>query len=500
MNTETRKERDELGEMDIEGDALYGIHSLRAKSNFPVSDICPFHIEWYQNIGLVKKACYLTYVKYKHELTKKYDLKRITIPLIYDHVLKCLMESSQEIINGDHFQHFIVPGISGGAGTSINLNVNEIICNLTKIKLSESVGLSDAIGLINSIDPIETANVFQSTNDVIPSALKITLIFLLKKLEDEISCLRKEIEKKENIYRDVLRIGYTQLQEAVPTSFGKLFSSQQRALSRDWWRVSKCFERLKTINIGGGAIGTGLAIPQFFIFEVINQLREISNLPLTRGEDLTDTTSNLDVLVEVHAILKAHAVNLEKISSDLRLLASDFHGQFQLCLPKKQVGSSIMPAKINPVIAEFVISSSHKIYVNDQLVSSLCGQGHLELNAYLPIIGHTMIESIKLLIAANKTLNQNMIQDLNINLNIRSEESKKKPSISTALIPYIGHKQAAKVASLMREKSLDIESACQELNILSGVLDRETLNRILSPGELLKLGFTYKEILERLEF
>ena len=183
------------------------------------------------------------------------------------------------------------------------------------------------------------------------------------------------------------------MQEAVPSSFGILFSTYNEALSRDWWRVSKCSERIKQVNLGGGAIGTGLSLPRFFIMEVVPELRKLTGLPLAHSENLSDATSNLDRWVEIHATLKAHAVNLEKMSSDFRLLSSDLAGDKIISIPDRQVGSSIMPGKINPVIPEFVISAAHKIYSNDVLISSLCGQGTLELNAYLPVIGCAVIES-----------------------------------------------------------------------------------------------------------
>jgi aspartate ammonia-lyase len=170
-----------------------------------------------------------------------------------------------------------------------------------------------------------------------------------------------------------------------------LFSTYSEALSRDWWRISKAGERIKVVNLGGGAIGTGMAIPRFFIMEVVPALKKLTSLPITQGENLADATCNLDKWVEVHAILKAHAVNLEKMVSDLRHLSSGLMGEKEIELPALQVGSSIMPGKINPVVPEYIISSAHRIYANDQKITSLCGQGCLELNAYLPEIGLAMI-------------------------------------------------------------------------------------------------------------
>ena len=200
------------------------------------------------------------------------------------------------------------------------------------------------------------------------------------------------------------------MQEAVPSTFGRLFSSYSDALSRDWWRVSKCLERIKVVNLGGSAIGTSVAVPKYFVSEVVARLQQLSGLPVTRGENLSDATSNLDPFVEVHGILKAHAVNLEKMVSDLRLLASDVYGTHSLTIPKKQVGSSIMPGKVNPVIPEYVISCAHRVYSNDQLIAGLSAQGCLELNAYLPVIGHAMLESLKLLISADNTAAAHLLQ------------------------------------------------------------------------------------------
>jgi len=402
-----RIEKDLLGSRNIPEDALYGIHALRAKENFP--DQTSFPIEWYEAVGIVKQACYETCLAYYSAIKIKYPGKKFPFRIISDEILSVLVEKAKDISEGKYFDQFIVPAISGGAGTSINMNVNEIITNASLLKLGHKPGNYDII------DPIEHANIFQSTNDVIPTALKVAVMKLLQDLEPAINELRGKIEEKENAHRNDLRIGYTQMQEAVPSSFGKLFSTYSEALSRDWWRVSKCFERIKLVNLGGGATGTGLAIPRFFIMEATGYLQKLTSLSLARSENMADTTSSLDSWVEIHATLKAHAVNLEKMVSDLRLLASDISGNKEVGLPQKQAGSSIMPGKINPVIPEFVISSVHRVYANDQLITSLCAQGCLELNAYLPVIGVSIIESLKLLIAADHTLKLNLFEEMEIN-------------------------------------------------------------------------------------
>src|SRR5512138_370851 len=310
-----RNESDAFGEKKVPADALYGIHATRAVENFP--DQSPFFPEWYRALGLVKEACYLTYSDFRKALLQKYPDGKTPLTLIPEEIVLVLIQAAQEVAKGMHFAHFIVPGISGGAGTSINMNVNEIIANAALVKLGKKPGK------YSIIDPVEHANVFQSTNDVVPTALKVALMQLLNVLESTVNELRGEVERLENGHRFDLRVGYTQMQEAVPSTFGRLFSAYSEALSRDWWRVSKCFERIKQVNLGGSAIGTGMAVPRYFIMEAIPRLQNLSGLPLARSENLSDATSNLDPFVEIHATLKSHAVNLEKMSSDIRLLSAD---------------------------------------------------------------------------------------------------------------------------------------------------------------------------------
>lgn len=483
-----RKEKDFIGELDIPDEALYGIHTMRAVSNFPVQE--RFHREWFEAVGSVKLACYLTVLDFRNAIVSKTKddpgrterlLQRLNIGETV--AFEKLIHAAKEVASGKYFDHFLVPAVSGGAGTSINMNINEILANISLI----SMGLPP--GSYTVIDPVEHANIFQSTNDVIPTALKVAAMRLLTDLEKKINNLRKAVELHEQMNHRNLRIGYTQMQEAVPTSFGKLFSSYNEALSRDWWRVSKCFERIKLVNLGGGALGTGLAVPRFFLMEVVSKLRSLTDLPVARSENLADATGNLDSFVEVHATLKAHAVNLEKMVSDIRLLAADI-GNPLITIPHAQVGSSIMPGKINPVIPEFVISIAHKVYANDQLISGLSAQGCLELNAYLPVIGHALLDSLKLLIAANKSLEEKLFEGLTIHQETGRERLLMSPSVTTLLNPLIGYHKASELARYMKVNQSDIITA----NIVLGFLPGETLQKLLEPEHLLKLGFVLDDL------
>jgi aspartate ammonia-lyase len=478
-----RTENDSLGPMKVPANVFYGIHSLRAQENFP--DQTPFYVEWYKAMGTVKLACYQAYRSFSQAVNERASGADLPFTLLDKQVIDALEFAAEEVSEGKHFSSFIIPSISGGAGTSINMNVNEIIANVALKKLGFGPGNYE------KIDPIEAANIYQSTNDVVPTALKVAIMQLLGDLEASINSLRQKIELTEGKYRNELRIAYTQMQEAVPSSYGMLFSTYSEALSRDWWRVSKCFERIKIVNLGGSAVGTGLAVPKFFIMEVVPALQKLTGLPVTRSENLSDATNNLDSFVEVHAILKAHAVNLEKMVSDIRLLASDAAGIHGVSIPQRQVGSSIMPGKVNPVIPEFVISAAHKIYSNDMLISSLSAQGCLDLNAYLPTIGHALLESLKLLIAADKTVADNLITGLTITSGTGANRLFKSPAITTALSPLIGYRKAVLLTKEMKASGCDIFEANKKLNLI----DEEKLKSVLKPENLLKTGFTLNDLI-----
>ncbi|MBS2211658.1 aspartate ammonia-lyase [Carboxylicivirga mesophila] len=478
-----RTEKDFLGELQLPNDALYGIHSARAVENF--MDQTPFSYEWYKAVGIVKLACYQTYQKFKSAAKDKFEEEILPIRFFDDKIIDALSTSASELSNGNYFNHFIVPAIQGGAGTSINMNVNEIIANAALQQLNQP------IGNYSVIDPFEQANVFQSTNDVIPTALTVAAMHLLNTLEDAINKLRQKVEQQESRFRNVLRQGYTQMQAAVPSTYDKLFSSYNNALSRDWWRVSKCLERIKEVNLGGGAIGTGISIPRFFIMQVVSELQHLTGLPLTRSENLNDATANLDRFVEVHATMKAHAVNLEKMVNDLRLMSSDLFTTRELSIPQRQLGSSIMPGKVNPVIPEFVISAVHKVYANDQMIAALCGQGCLELNAYLPSIGHALLESLKLLINCNTTLRKHLFDNLSIvSANDKNHPCYLNPAITTALTPYVGYHQAAQLAKLMKDEQISIFEA----NLLMKLISSNKLDELMKPESLIRQGYSLNDL------
>ncbi|MBE0641022.1 MAG: aspartate ammonia-lyase [Bacteroidales bacterium] len=481
MQACTRTESDFLGTREVPAEALYGIHSLRARENFP--DGSPFPLPWYKAMGMVKLAYFLSTERFIAAMAEEGLSDKMRQPLPSAEALSALVDVAREMAEGKYFEHFIVPGISGGAGTSINLNVCEILANAALIRMGEQPGRYDLV------DPLLHANAFQSTNDVVPSALHLAIMAELKVLEETVNALRAKVEEKEREFLNILRPGFTQMQEDVPTSWGKLLGSYSEALSRDWWRITRCAERIKVVNLGGGAVGTGLGVPRFVIMDVIQQLQRLTALPLTRAEHLPDATANHDVLAEVHGMLKPMAINLEKMASDLRLLASDLAGQ-GLRIPGVQAGSSIMPGKVNPVIPEFVISASHQVYANDGLITRLCAQGTLELNAYLPVIGQAMLSSMALLTASASTMANQLIAGMELAEWATHGEIRHSPSVTTALIPYIGYHKAGEVARRMKEEEMDVYEACLRL----GYLSEEQLTEALLPSNLLKLGYSVKDL------
>lgn len=484
-NKSFRIESDFIGKKQLPHNALFGINALRASENFPKAS--PFNKHWYKAAGTVKLAYYLTIKKFKEAAKTHFPIHKSAIRLPDDNILDQLIISAREISEGKYFMHFIVPAIQGGAGTAANMNINEIISNSALLRMGKQPGDYDII------NPFEDANIFQSTNDVMPTALKLAAMQLLNDLEEGINGLRAKIETKEKEYRHVPRIAHTQLQAAVPSSYGLLFGGYSEMLSRDWWRVSKCFERIKSVNLGGGAAGTSLAVPTYIVMQTARELRDLSGLPISGSENLQDTTANTDTYTEVHAILKAHAVNLEKIANDLRLLASDINREQAVKLPPRQTGSSLMPGKVNPIIPEYIISCAQKIQANDLLISQLCAKGNLDLNAYLPLIGDALLESLELLTAANQSAGDFMVEGLQIQEDQARRNFFRNPSLCTAFNPYIGYKKAAQIAEYMKIHDCDIFDASETL----AFLNKTKTAQILASENLLKAGFSLKDILRK---
>jgi aspartate ammonia-lyase len=455
--TDHRIEKDLLGELAVPKDAYWGIHTQRAMNNFRISgkSVNPSLI---RALAQVKMACCLANTETGHLSQEK---------------SRVIQKACLQISGGLLADQFPVDAMQGGAGTSTNMNLNEVIANRA-IEL-----LGGKKGDYNLVHPLEDVNLHQSTNDVYPTALKITAIYRLRDLAHVIADLQGAFQEKEKEFAAIVKMGRTELQEAVPITLGTEFSAFAEAFSRDRWRTFKCEERLRVVNLGGTAVGTGIAAPRNYIFLVIEKLREVTGLGLSRGENILGETANADAFVEVSGILKAHAVNLIKISNDLRLL--NFLGEIKL--PQLQAGSSVMPGKINPVLVEAAIQTGVKVIANDSIVTDAAARGTLQINEFLPLLAHALLESLDLLINVNTLLTEH-VRGIQANKEKCEEYSNASPMIITALLPAIGYERATEL--------MKVFAAGEEKNMrlfLERTLGKDVVDKYLAPFALTALGY-----------
>jgi aspartate ammonia-lyase len=457
----TRIERDFLGTLNVPEDAYWGIHTERAIRNFPISG-CRVHASLIRALALVKKACCQANLETGHLGREKAE---------------AILAACDEIAAGRLAEQFPVDALQGGAGTSSNMNINEVIANRAiEIRKARK-------GDYSIIHPLEDVNLHQSTNDVYPTAIRIAAIYDLRLLSDALAHLQGAFQEKEKAFGKIVTIGRTELQEAVPVTLGAEFSAFAEAFSRDRWRTCKCEERLRVVNLGGTAVGTGLTAPRDYIFLVIEKLRDVTGLGLARGENLMGETANSDAFVEVSGILKAHAANLIKISNDLRLL--NFTGEIRL--PALQAGSSIMPGKVNPVLPEAAIQTGLKVIANDGIIADVASRGTLQINEFLPLLAHALLESLEMLTRINHLMAGHVAA-------IPADEAvcrtffDHSPMIITALLPVIGYDRAAELMALFHRSGESNVTA-----FLEKTLNRELVEKTFSPYQLTALGYRKEE-------
>jgi len=468
MKSETtsfRTEHDFLGELEIPAGALYGIHTARALMNFSIARR-PVNSELVKAYGWVKLACF----QINRELGYFDD----------DAKADAIERACRELAEGMHSEWIRVDALQGGAGTSTNMNVNEVIAN-------RALQLMDlALGSYGIISPLDDINLHQSTNDTYPTALKLASILQLRQLEQAVLDLQEAFQQKEKEMTDVVKIGRTQLQDAVLTTLGREMAAYAEAFNRDRWRIYKCEERLRVVNLGGTAIGSGLGAPRQFIFRVTDRLRELTNTSLARAENLMECTQNTDVFVEVSGILKACASNLFKVSNDLRLLSSGPDaGLGEIKLPAVQAGSSIMPGKVNPVIPESVAQAAMQVVANDQLLTQACMNGNLELNQFMPAVADALLSSLQLLTDAASSLRKNCVTGITANRENCRKRVLNSTAIITALIPRLGYEKCSAVLQEAQQKGLSI----REIIMKGQLLDEQNFEQLISPEAINKLGF-----------
>lgn len=457
-----RFERDSLGEVELNDDYIFGINTKRAERNFDFSGLRIDEDLFFSLIQVKKAAAFAN-------VTSGILAENIGEKII-DACNCVLYDIKKYLPNIDPYQ--------GGAGTSTNMAANELIANMA-LKSSEK-----KFGDYNFISPLDHVNLSQSTNDCYLTAIKITVLKELRKLEFAIRSLLKVLQKKENEFSSILKVGRTQLQDALPISLGQEFGAWAESIGRFRWRIEKAIDWIRDVNISGTAIGTSINASKKYSFYVIDELRQITKEPLALSRNLIDGTQNIDQLVEVSGIIKTGSVSIKKIVNDIRLLASGPNCGFgELILPKLQSGSSIMPGKTNPVMLEASIQICLQIIGNDTTISYAASESNLELTQYLPLIAHLLIMNLKLFSEMSKKLaihidgiqanNKNIKKHLNYSV-----------AVATLLVPRLGYDN---VSSLLQNPEAQ-KDGFLEFIIKNNILSKEELNTYLTPEVMASSG------------
>jgi aspartate ammonia-lyase len=423
----TRFEHDLLGDREVPAHAYYGVHTLRAVENFPITGqtvaACPDLI------------CALACIK------EAAALANAELGLLDPARRDAIVGACREIRTGALHNQFVVDLIQGGAGTSTNMNANEVIAN----RALELMGHDR--GDYARLHPNEHVNLGQSTNDVYPTALKIASWFGISRLLDAMAVLRSAFEAKAAEFADVLKMGRTQLQDAVPMTLGQEFGTYARMLAEDEARLSEAAQLIREINLGATAIGTGITAHPGYAALVRSRLAEITGIDLITAPDLVEATQDCGAFVQISGVLKRIAVKLSKTCNDLRLLSSGPRaGLNEINLPARQAGSSIMPGKVNPVIPEVVNQVAFEVIGNDVTITFAAEAGQLQLNAFEPVIAYSLFRSLAHLQAACLTLEANCVRGITANHERLRESVEQSIGIVTALNPYIGYRNATEVA------------------------------------------------------
>ena len=461
-----RVEHDSIGDKEVPADAYYGVQTLRAVENFRITGLS-LHPELINSLVQIKKAAAIT---------------NSEIGLLDQKKAEAIVKACDEILAGNFRLHFVVDPIQGGAGTSLNMNANEVIAN----RAIEHLGGQK--GDYSLIHPNDHVNLGQSTNDVIPTAGKMTTIRLLMKLRLQLQCLQLALSNKAEEFDHVIKMGRTQMQDAVPIRLGQEFRAYADAVTRNIGRIEKAADEMRYLNMGGTAIGTGVNADTVYLQRIVPVLNEVSGMEFVQAADLIDSTQNLDPFVAVSGAVKTCAVTLSKIANDLRLMSSGPRAGFgEINLPAMHNGSSIMPGKVNPVIPEVVNQVSFNVIGNDVTITMAAEAGQLELNAFEPIIFYNLFQSIDTMGFATETFVDNCITGITANEERCRELVEKSVGIVTTLAPVIGYQRAADIA----KKALKQNRPVREIILEEKIMEPEELSRILDPVSMTEPGIRH---------
>ena len=471
--TDYRVEKDSIGVKDIPEEVYYGVQTLRTAENFHITGL-NMHPEIINSLAYIKKASAIT---------------NCEVGILEKKKAQAIVQACDEIIEGKFHEDFIVDPIQGGAGTSLNMNANEVIAN----RAIEILGGKK--GDYTIVNPNDDVNCGQSTNDVIPTAGKMTSLHLLQNLKKQLLRLYDALNEKAKEFDHVIKMGRTQMQDAVPIRLGQEFKAYSVAIMRDIHRMDKAMDEMRTLNMGGTAIGTGINADENYLRRIVPNLSEISGMEFIQAFDLIDATQNLDSFVAVSGAVKACAVTLSKMSNDLRLMSSGPRAGFgEINLPAKQNGSSIMPGKVNPVIPEVVNQVAFNIIGNDMTITMAAEAGQLELNAFEPIIFYCMFQSIDTLGYAVETLVDNCIVGITANEERCRQLVENSVGIITAICPHVGYEKTADIA----KKAINSNESVRSLILKENIMDEEELSRILDPIHMTEPGISGKDVLMKI--
>ena len=457
-----RKESDSIGELSVPADAYYGVQTLRGFENFQITGT-RMNKTFIYNITRIKKVAAIVNGRYGY-LDKA--------------IAEAIVRACEEVLDGRFDEAFITDAVQGGAGTTVNMNANEVLAN----RATELLGGKKGEYICH---PNDHVNLSQSTNDVIPTAGKLTVLDLSDILLRNLKTLIDALTDKAKAFDGIIKMGRTQLEDAVPIRLGQEFNAYASALNRDYERIKNTLQEMCFVNLGGTAIGTAVNVGSEYLNNIVAELSAECKRDLTHAEDLIDATQNVDAFVAVSGSLKACAVNLSKISNDLRLMSSGPKtGIGEIVLPAKQNGSSIMPGKVNPVIPEVVSQVAFLVIGNDMTIAMAAEGGQLELNAFEPVIFYKLFESLTCLSNAIKTLTENCIVGIVANRAHCEELVYGSVGVITALCPYLGYKKSAELAKEALAKNLRV----RDLILQYGLMDEETLDKVLDPYAMTRNG------------
>ncbi len=463
---ETRIERDPLGDLPVPAAALWGVQTERARLNFPISGLKPLPA-FVDAMVWIKKAAALT-----HRATKRLEAR----------LADAVIQAADEVLGGQHRDQFVVDPYQAGAGTSHNMNANEVLAN----RANELLGRKR--GEYQPVHPNDHVNMAQSTNDTIPTAIRLAALAMLPKLETALTQLAQAFLAKGKEFDGIVKSGRTHLQDATPIRLGQEFAAYGHTVERNVQRILRAADDLRDLGIGGTAVGTGLNAEPEYPEMMVKHLNAITGFTLRVGKDRVQLMQSMGDAAAFSAALRTCAVDLNKIANDLRLLASGPRtGLDEVLLPAVQPGSSIMPGKVNPSIAEMVNMVCYQVIGNDLAIATAAEAGQLELNVMMPVIAHNLVFSMEILANAGRVLTERCVAGIQAHAEQCAHWLERSPALVTALAPKIGYAEAAKLAKEAIAKNVTVRQLVMDKGILKGkeldeVLDLRAMTEIGVPG------------------